>query len=1025
MSEKLEKLKRLISELFMLDQADLDFGIYRIMNQKRDDITRFLDNDLLPQVKAAFEEYQDSDLSLIKQELNEAIEQAKSLGGVDPEDTDKVKKLRAKMAGAFDITKLENEVYSDLYNFFRRYYHGGDFLSLRRYKEGVYSIPYSGEEVMLHWANKDQYYIKTSEYFRDYTFKLSNGKRVHFKLIEADTEKDNMKASNGNDRRFILCEDDPLYEENDELYIRFEYRPDDEKRKQKNLNEKAVETILSTQGFSEWSTFLSDKMPTEKNPDRTVLEKYLTDYTARNEFDYFIHKDLGGFLRRELDFFIKNEIMHLDDIEHETAPRVEQYLSKIKVIRKIAHKIITFLESLENFQKKLWLKKKFVVETNYCVTLDRVPEELYPEIAANDAQREEWVRLFAIDEIKGDLATEGFSEPLTIKFLKENKYLVLDTKIFNTKFINMFLASVYDVSKKCNGLLVRSENSQALRLLQDKHHSNIECIYIDPPFNTAATQILYKNDYRHSSWLSLINERLYNALPMMKDEGIICVAIDDFELPVLTQSLSEIFGEENHLATVPVRSNPHGRAMAAGFSTNHEYALFYAKTKRSVVGRLPRDERRNARYPESDEKGTFTWINFRKTGAGSARIDRPKLYYPIFISKDGVIRISSMEWSNTQRKWVPITPHKPDETIIYPMDSEGNERVWNMGWERAQKEAASNLITKIVGDGWQIYRKYYANQDGALPGTWWDDAKYSATESGTSVVKSMLCEREIFSYPKSIHLVEDCLRASNCTKESSIVDFFAGSGTTAHAVINLNRKDDGNRKYILVEMGEHFDTVLKPRIMKAIYSKDWKGGKPVSREGSSHMFKYIRLESYEDATNNLEMKRSEEQELVLEEHPGVREDYILSYMLDVESAGSASLLNIDSFEDPFNYKMKISTGSVGETKLQTIDLVETFNYLIGLTVQHIDFIRGFRVVQGTNPDGEKVLIIWRNLKEKSNEDLDKFFRKQEYNPKDMEFDLIYVNGDNNLENLRRQDETWKVRLIESEFQRLMFDVEDI
>ena len=163
--------------------------------------------------------------------------------------------------------------------------------------------------------------------------------------------------------------------------------------------------------------------PTDKKKDRTVLEKHLTQYTARNTFDYFIHKDLGGFLRRELDFYIKNEVMHLDDIEHESVPKVEQYLSQIKVIRSIAHKIIQFLEQLEDFQKKLWLKKKFVIETNYCITLDRVPEELYPEIAANDAQREEWVRLFAIDEIKKDLHQPGYSKPLKVEFLKGNQHL--------------------------------------------------------------------------------------------------------------------------------------------------------------------------------------------------------------------------------------------------------------------------------------------------------------------------------------------------------------------------------------------------------------------------------------------------------------------------------------------------------------------------------------------------------------------------------------------------------------------------
>lgn len=191
------------------------------------------------------------------------------------------------------------------------------------------------------------------------------------------------------------------------------------------------------------------------------------------------------------------------------------------------------------------------------------------------------------------------------------------------------------------------------------------------------------------------------------------------------------------------------------------------------------------------------------------------------------------------------------------------------------------------------------------------------------------------------------------------------------------------------------------------------------------MFKYLRLESYEDVLNNLEFRRTEVQQRLLEEASRFRESFMLSYMLDVETQGSPSLLNFQAFEVPFNYKLNISTGSVGETWPMTVDLVETFNYLLGLTVRHIDHIRGFRVVQGTNSRGERVLVIWRNLKEKSNADLEEFFRKQEYNPKDLEFDLIYVNGDNNLENIRREDETWKVRLIEAEFQRLMFEVEDV
>lgn len=158
----------------------------------------------------------------------------------------------------------------------------------------------------------------------------------------------------------------------------------------------------------------------------------------------------------------------------------------------------------------------------------------------------------------------------------------------------------------------------------------------------------------------------------------------------------------------------------------------------------------------------------------------------------------------------------------------------------------------------------------------------------------------------------------------------------------------------------------------------------------------------------------------------------------MESRGSASLINLERFEDPFNYKLNIGTGTAGdlpaspvsgtaqaETKPTVVDLVETFNYLIGLCVKTIDDVRGVRVVTGLNPQGERVLILWRKTKEMDNDALDAWFAKQGYNTRDQEYDVIYVNGDNNLENLRKPDQTWKVRLTDEEFKRLMFDMQDV
>src|ERR1700740_2845871 len=171
-----DKSKGLLREGLLFDHADVDFGIYRIMNAKRGEITSFLDRDLLPQVREALGQLEQADRAALDAELAKAVEQAKAVG-VEPDVPPRVKELRQHFAQKADVEAIESEVFSDLYSFFRRYYDEGDFLSLRRYKEGVYAIPYEGEEVKLHWANADQYYTKTTEYFRDYTFKLVDGRR--------------------------------------------------------------------------------------------------------------------------------------------------------------------------------------------------------------------------------------------------------------------------------------------------------------------------------------------------------------------------------------------------------------------------------------------------------------------------------------------------------------------------------------------------------------------------------------------------------------------------------------------------------------------------------------------------------------------------------------------------------------------------------------------------------------------------------------------------------------------------------
>ncbi len=1009
-----DKFRKLLAELFMFDRADLDFGIYRIMNAKRDEVTRFLDDDLLPQVKQSLGDVDAAERAHLMRQLQEKEDQAAALD-IDPDNSPAVQEIKRQLAALADPDTLEAEVFSHLYDFFRRYYKDGDFISLRRYKEGVYAIPYEGEEVKLYWANHDQYYIKSGEHFRDYAFKLADGRRVHFKLVQADEERDNTKAVAGQERRFILSESEPIGEETSadgrmDLIIPFEYRPDPQKRKQAELVAEAVARVLADEAAVAWLSGLAAVAPTEKNPKRTLLERHLNEYTARNTFDYFIHKDLGGFLRRELDFYIKNEVMHLDDIESEGEQRVVQYLAKIKAMRRIAHKIIDFLAQLEGFQKKLWLKKKFVVETNWCVTLDRVPEDLYPEIAANECQREEWVRLFAIDEIKGDLTAPAYSAPLTVEFLEANQSLVLDTALFDGDFKDRLLASFDDVDEQTDGLLIHGDNFHALRLLSAGYESAVKCVYIDPPYNTTQSEIIYKNEYKDSSWMTLLSDRLALAAPLLAEEGVLIVAIDDFELAHLCELLDAKFtGYERYL--VVVNHHPQG-GYADNVTRTHEYAAFLVPKGHDLLR-------------GQEKSGEAEHRPFMRSGTGdnNFRRGRPNSFYAILVDPDSsqVVGLESPPGATASYE----TGDKGGLRRIYPIGRDGAERCWRRSYEGGLDAlAAGQLVCNkastvyIVVDGDGRRDPLYSN---------WTAKRYNAGTYGTNLIADVLGDASAFSYPKSLHTVRDSIEAATWDDQHAVVlDFFAGSGTTGHAVIEGNADSRSDRRFVLVEVGDCFKNALLPRLQRIVYSPEWEEGKPLTRDGGrSIAFRCIHIESYEDALNNLTLRRTDDQDRLLADHSELREDYTLRYMLDVESAGGASLLDLDRFEDPFGYTLRIGQGSVGETRPVTVDLVETFNYLLGLRVKHVDSIRGFRVVEGVSPQGERVLVIWRNTRKTSNAALDEFFQKQGYNTRDTEFDVVYVNGDNNLENLRRLDESWKVRLIEDDFKRLMFEVEDV
>lgn len=848
---------------------------------------------------------------------------------------------------------------------------------------------------------------------------------MDFTLREASTEQNNNKSIGNLERRFKLIEEDALSIEGETLHIYFNYEPVEKSIKQDDLTKIALENLEKVVP-KEFYEVLA-KRPTEKNKNRTLLEKHLRDYTARNSFDYFIHKDLGKFLNRELDFFIKNELLVIDDIDtkDDAVQHMTAQFAKIVAVKRIAQKIIAFLAQLEDFQRSLWLKKKFVTETQYCLTLDRIPQAFYAEITTNTQQVEEWINLFKIDKIGqniegGLFPKQAFSKPLSITFLNENPFLVLDTKHFSTDFKMRLLAELPDLDANTEGVLLHSDNFQALIFLQERYKEQVKTIYIDPPYNTNATEILYKNEYKHSSWMSLIYDRIEQSQLLMKSDACFCLTIDDYEYFRVFEILMALFGEENHLATVPIRINPSGRATVKGFAVNHEYAVFFAKSDNfNGVGRLPHSQEQIGRYDEIDGNSKrFEWENFKKNGSDSNKKDRPKQFYPILYDKQTrKLRLPEMEWDNTEG-WILGEEVGINEVSLLPINSDGVEKVWRYGVEKV-KTSPSELSIKELKDGsFEIYRKKYLNEQGSLPGTWWDNQLYSAGDHGTRTLTNLFGISHSFSFPKSVHATKDCIKVSNIEQNSTILDYFAGSGTTGHAVINLNREDGGKRKYILVEQGEYFDTVLLPRLKKVIYAKDWKNGSPLSTDtGVSHCIKYLRLESYEDTLNNLSLARSEAQELALGQSAAFKESYFLNYLFEAESR--SALWNVTQFENPFDVRLRLLRQN--EEREQVIDVVETFNYLLGLVVEKTWQADGFRVVEGKTLKDERILIVWRNCHEKTAEDLNRFFERMDFKVQDREYAKIYVNGEHTLPNTLDETNAPKVVQIEGEFRKRMFE----
>ena len=350
-----------------------------------------------------------------------------------------------------------------------------------------------------------------------------------------------------------------------------------------------------------------------------------------------------------------------------------------------------------------------------------------------------------------------------------------------------------------DNLVIKGNNIIAITSLLKRYEGRVKCIYIDPPYNTRsdANTFAYNNSFNHSTWLTFMKNRLEIAKRLLSDDGIIFIDIDHYELFYLGVLSDEIFGYENRLGVLAVVHNLKGRYNEF-FSIAHENKLVYAKNANNATIKSYIYDNSDS-FPLEDGISKYKLVALQRTGNGSLREERPNLFYPIYYNPD-VNDISLTE--------------KDGYVKILPIDSDGIERRWRWGKSKVESDWKTEIVVKKVKNEYKIYTKIRIKGD--RPKTLWNRPEYSSTTATNELTN--LVSRNVFTYPKAVELVVDSLQIA--TEEDSIVlDFFAGSGTTGQAVLELNKKDNGNRRFILVEQMDYIKTATIPRL-KAVINKN-------------------------------------------------------------------------------------------------------------------------------------------------------------------------------------------------------------
>lgn len=405
-------------------------------------------------------------------------------------------------------------------------------------------------------------------------------------------------------------------------------------------------------------------------------------------------------------------------------------------------------------------------------------------------------------------------------------------------------------------LIIKGNNLLALHSLKKQFAGKVKLIYIDPPYNTStsANTFAYNNTFNHSSWLTFMRNRMEAAKELLKDDGLFVTAIDHYELFYLGVLADEIFGRDNRMGVIAAVHNPGGRQDDKFFPTAHENIIFYAKNLSFAnINTLGISEEKVQQFKLSDKYGKYKLRGFRRSGNNSNREDGPGLYYPIYFDPN----------KNS------ISLEKKENYIeILPIDDKGTEKCWRWGKDTFQKKKDKYIEIKEVKDRYDIYvKERECDYIGEKAKTIWTNNKYTG-QTGTNSIKNIFGDK-VFTYPKSPYMMKDILKITT-NKDDLVIDYHAGSGTTAHAVLELNKEDGGNRKFIMIEQMDYINTVTCPRVQKVM-----------EKENIDDSFIYFELAKWNETAKEKILTCENFQELI-KFFDEMYERYFLNYNLKIK-----------------------------------------------------------------------------------------------------------------------------------------------